>query len=64
MNPRSLLNLFSASDAGERRARAWLATLGLLAALALIAIATSPARIGTAEITIGPSPVGAMDLIR
>jgi hypothetical protein len=46
LNLRSFLNLFSASDPDKRRARAWLAAVGLLAAIAFIAIAVagSPAR--------------------
>jgi hypothetical protein len=39
MNLRNLLNLFSASDADERRARAWLMTVLLLAATAFAAVA-------------------------
>jgi hypothetical protein len=46
MNPRSLLNLCSAADADERRARACLATVVLFAAIAFtaVAIASSLAR--------------------
>jgi hypothetical protein len=50
MNPRTLLNLLSAADADERRPRAWLATVVLLAALVLLAIASSPAHSENAEI--------------
>ena len=47
---RSWLNAFSAADADERRARAWLAAVVLLTAFVLLAIASSPARGENAEI--------------
>lgn len=50
MNGGSSLNLLSAPDANERRARAWLALIGLLAAVAFPAIVSSPARSENAEI--------------
>jgi hypothetical protein len=50
MNRRSFFSFFSAADADERRARAWLAAIGLLAVLALLAVAGSPARSENADI--------------
>jgi hypothetical protein len=52
MNTRSSFSIFSASHAAERRARAWLAVIGLLGAVALLAIASAPARGENAEIAI------------
>jgi hypothetical protein len=39
MNLRNFSNLFWASDADARRAHAWLAAVGLLAAITFVAIA-------------------------
>lgn len=55
MKRASLLSLFSAADADERRARAWLATVVLLAAIVFIAVAIAG---GPARPDRGPMPSG------
>jgi hypothetical protein len=52
MNTRSFLNFLPAADTDERRARAWLVTVVLSAAIAItaVAIASSLARGETADI--------------
>jgi hypothetical protein len=57
MKRASLLSLFSAADADERRARAWLATVVLLAAIVFIAVAIAS---GSARPDLEPMPSGAV----